>query len=186
MGHAGDKREWIILDRVVDIILENVEGCIVDIGMGMSTQVLAEYAEKYNREQYSCDILKVVAQKFGKLHKKHFTFVGSSIEFIEQFVGNVAIVFLDGNHAYEIVKQEVEFFLSVMSLYGVIFMHDTYPPEKKIAKSGRRCGTVYKLRQELEERKDLWTFTWPYKTQAQGCGLTMVMKKDMDQPFCRI
>ena len=51
MGYVKNRKEWIILDRVVDIILDNVKGCIVDIGMGMSTQILAEYAEKYNRWQ---------------------------------------------------------------------------------------------------------------------------------------
>ena len=41
----------------------------------------------------------------------------------------------------------------------------------------------YLVRQELEQKKELMTFTWPYT--AANVGLTMVMKKEKNVPEFR-
>ena len=89
----------------------------------------------------------------------------------------MALVFIDGSHRYKVVIREVRLFLEKLTFGGVIFLHDTYPPEEWGRKSGgQHCGSVYKVRQKLEEDSSVWTFTWPYT--AMDCGLTMVMKKE--------
>jgi len=34
------QKQWIILDYLADVVLENVLGCIVEIGIGYSTETL--------------------------------------------------------------------------------------------------------------------------------------------------
>lgn len=187
MGRSKDIRDWVVLDRLADIILEGVDGCIVDIGMGLSTIVLGRHAVNFGRVQYSVDICPKTANGFGNQHGGHKVFVGDSLDIIKRkkFKEKPAIVFIDGCHEYKYIKKEVDFFLDILMPFGVIFFHDSYPPEKWAVPDGG-CGDVYLVRQELEKRDDLWTFTWPYEFQAQGCGLTMVMKKDPNQPKCRL
>ena len=178
MGRSKNIRDWIVLDRLADIILEGVHGCIVDIGMGLSTIVLGRHAVNFGRRHYSVDISPDVAKAFGNQHGGHKVFVGDSLDIIKRkkFREKPAIVFIDGCHEYRYIKEEVDFFLDMLMPFGVIFFHDSYPPERWAVPDGG-CGDVYLVRQELEKRDDLWTFTWPYEFQAQGCGLTMVMKK---------
>lgn len=187
MGHARTFGEWIIISRLADIILHNVQGCIVDIGMGLSTIILADYAMAFNRKQYSCDrnpgIIKWI---HAPLHKDHIIFSDDSRKFLTKFDDIPALIFLDGDHRYKIVSQEVNFFLGKMEPGAVIFLHDTYPPEDLADESGGKCGDVYKVRQDFEKADYVQTFTWPYESQAQGCGLTMIMKKELNGlPFCR-
>ena len=182
----------VILDDLAKTILANVEGCVVDIGIGSSTKVLSKHAKDLDRPHYTCDV------KRGKCEWARtvgcVAFEGRSLDFIKTFPDiPVALVFLDGEHLYETVLQEVDFFLGRLSDGGVIFLHDTHPPKEFICESGRRCGNVYRVRQQLEHRMAmdilalthskttgftrmpaLQVFTWPYT--ALNCGLTMVMK----------
>lgn len=184
MAHSSNLNEWIILDRLSDIILSAVEGCVVDIGAGLSTLVLAKYSKSFNRIHYSCDTSKKRFIVGHGCHKSHKYFIGTSLDFMEQFNDVPALVFIDGTHEYDIVTKEVNFFLEKLNKGGVLFLHDTYPPHKKyINKKDKGCGQIYLIRQQLENNKDFWCFTWPYSSQAQGCGLTMVMKKYDNLPF---
>lgn len=175
---------WIILDRLADVILNNVKGCIVDIGIGASTYVLCKHNERFKRNHYSCDPNQRIcdwASQWGST-----IFKGRSLDFIKQFDRNqeIALMFVDGAHIYEVVMEEVKFFLEQTANGGVIFLHDTYPPEKWIRDEGKRgCGSVYKARQELEKRDDVQIFTWIYT--AFNCGLTMITKKEENRIFCR-
>ena len=166
-------REWIILNSLSPIILSNVEGCVVDIGIGPSTEILRNHSKSLQVAHYTCDTYNekcVWARGVGcKVYE------GESLDFIKQFNDSpVALVFIDGDHKYEVVKQEVEFFLPLLSYGGVIFLHDTNPPKQFMADDGTRCGDVYRFRPELERDKSLQVFTWPYT--AARCGLTMIMK----------
>lgn len=187
MGHAKKEAEWVIVDRLADVILNNVEGCIVDIGMGLSTVILSRYAIMFNRKQYSCDIDKWCAKKLSNLHPNHKVFIGSSENFLKEFNDTPALVFIDDSHQYSNVKREMDFFLDRIAYQGIIFLHDTIPiSEEFISSEGGKCGEAYRIRQELEKRSDLWTFTWAYPKQAQNCGLTMITKKDLNRPFYQI
>ena len=168
--------EWVIIDRLAGIILENCKGCIVEIGMGTSTPMLVEHAKKFKVILYSCDIDENKTWKARKRTKRnrHKVFHGTSIDFMEQFNDIPAIVFIDGWHECELVIQETYFFLERLLPGGVIFLHDTLPLNEEYTQPDY-CGDVYKVKHHFEQASDLQCFTWPYT--AKQCGLTMLMKK---------
>ena len=105
----------------------------------------------------------------------------------DEFFSNVNITdivvgFIDGDHLYEQVRKDFNNIFAKLVPNGYIFMHDTYPGYDDDIDENR-CGTVYKLRQELEDRKDLECFTFPYS--AWETGLTMVRKLPEDLPYYR-
>jgi len=186
---------WTVVDNLAPIILSNVKGSIIEIGMGNSTIMLLKHAIKYDRILMSCDrsdqIVERVKNTINKHklnYKKHHIHQYISTVFIEKLKKTLlknnnseylpAIVFIDGNHYYDAIKYEVDYFIDILPQGAMIFLHDTYPQkhyyEKKIS-AGRTCDS-YKIRHYLENNEDLFTFTWPYT--AAYCGLTMVMKKD--------
>ena len=180
---------WIIVDRLADVILAAVDGCVVDIGIGYSTEVLLRHSRKMKRSHYSVDISGRRcdwAKSHELSHDLHVVKKEKSTMFGASFEEPIAILFLDGNHKAWYVKKELEIFLGKVSDGGVTFMHDTCPLEgyfeKKQAK-GKAMDT-YTVRQELESRSDLNVFTWPYT--AANCGLTMVMKKIFHAPHYRV
>lgn len=167
-------KEWIILDKLADIILDNVHGCVVDIGIGSSTKILRDKTNKRGIKQYTCDIDPVKckwARSIGcKVYEK------KSIDFINEFDDPpIALLFIDGEHKVNIVMLEVMSLLPKMAEHGVIFLHDTYPPRKWISESGSYCGTVYKAREEIESIPDLQIYTFPFT--ASECGLSIIGRK---------
>ena len=180
---------WDIMDALIPIILKYRTGDIVEIGMGESTLIFAEHAEKAGVMLHSCDIqMGGMFKVFGNpLFENHNCFIGKSEDFIKEYDGFPAIVFLDGEHRYETVKKEIDFFLPRLLPDGVIFLHDTMPVnEKNIIpdESGFNPGDVYKIRQELECNPDVDVFTWPFS--AHNMGLTMIMKHDIERPYWRL
>ena len=168
-----------ILDALVEIVLRHVEGCVVEIGSGDSTHVLGKYAYEKDTLFYTCDINPDKVRK--PFFDKHKHFLMSSFEFMEEFDDSPAVVFLDGDHNYNVVSTEFEFFFDKLAVGGVIFIHDTLPPNTEHLVPGS-CSDSYRLRQELEKQYDnLGCFTWPYT--AGACGLTMVIKKATDRPY---
>ena len=184
------KGSWDIMDAIVPKILKYVPGCIVEIGMGESSTIFADHAYQADVALYSCD-LKIggMFEVFDKpLFEKHSCFIGRSEDFIQEFDDKPSIVFLDGEHNYETVKMELDFFLPILNEGGVIFMHDTFPPyEHHLVKDsdGFKPGDVYLARKELENNPEIDILTFPYS--AHGMGLTMVMKhkKNDDRPYWR-
>jgi len=179
---------WVVLDRIAEIVLYNVRGCIVEIGIGRSTLVLENLARKYNRVFYTVD------RRGSKYEwaKKHITYEQAHINhmlaatFMETFKYSPAIVLLDGSHKIECVTDETYFFLNKLHIGGILFIHDTAPKvksyESKISQ-GKPMDT-YKIRKDLEKAPNYDVFTWRYT--AGRCGLTMVLKKDMRDPDYRI
>ncbi len=187
-GHSSvvrlPKGSWDIMDALVGKILNYLPGPIVEIGMGESSTIFAQHAIKYGIKLYSCDIMMGGMFKvFNKpLFDNHICFLGRSEEFIKDFKDEPSIVFLDGEHNYESVKQELDFFLPLLKKDGVMFLHDTFPPhEHHLVKDKQGCkpGTVYRARQDLEKNADVDVLTFPYS--AHGMGLTIVMKHDRNQ-----
>jgi len=191
------KKHWIMIDILAPIILKNVEGCVVDIGIGRSTEVLYSHSSRFKREHFSCDQKRKFCKWINWSYPDINIFHCKSLDFIKQFPDiPVAIILLDGDHTYSTVIKEVNFFLSKLSPGGVMFIHDTLPStwqqvhgyicDKPGRKFGRRITVLadsYLVRQELEQRKELMTFTWPYT--AVNVGLTMVMKKEKNVPEFR-
>jgi len=181
--HRTYRAGWIILERLIEPILNNRKGCIVEIGMGASTPMFAKYAEKHKVKFYSCD--KNSLKTGQPLFKGHSIFEGISFDFMKQFNDTPAVVLIDGCHDYAVVKKEFEFFLDKLMEGGVIFLHDTLPPKENYLASNM-SSDVYKLRQEIEKKGyvlNIDVFTWPYT--AIDCGLTMVIKKEKDRPYWR-
>jgi len=181
---------WIMLDRLCDVILSNVPGNIVEIGCGYSTIVLAKHAEAFGVQLHTCDY----STRKCNWVKDTFKYEGikvynmRSTHFIWDFKDEPAIVFIDGDHRAVVLRKEVDFFLPIVKPNGVIFLHDTCPRETTYIKktAGGKIMDTYVVRKELEQRenKDFDIFTWPYT--AGNCGLTMILKKDLTQPFYRI
>jgi hypothetical protein len=182
--------QWILLDRLVDVVLDNVEGCLVEIGMGRSTYVLAHYAKEFGRKMYACDSHKGKSRKIEKDigYENLIIYPGKSLHFMEEFNDDPAVVLLDGNHLYKTVSVEARFFLDKLLPGGVMFLHDTYIHPKYyqayVDKGKAHRYDTYKIRQELEMAKNAWCLTFPYT--AANCGLTIVLKKKPDEPFYRM
>ena len=188
-----DLGEWIVLDRLTDIILKYVDGCIIDIGIGETTLVLLKHSKLFDRTHFSIDKRQMVCDWLTKehslnLHAGHFLYCGTSHDFITEFSKKseqVAVAMLDGSHNYETMQYEVNFFLSKLSVGGVIFVHDTMPWERTYSSKENRGKKTesWRIRTVTGERDDVEIFTWPYT--AAYCGLTMILKKDMSRPFYR-
>jgi len=171
---------WVIMDRLAEVILTHRRECIVEIGMGASTAILAKHAKIAKVKLYSCDNNP---RKTGKpLFNGHTIYKGKSFDFIKTFKDTTALVLIDACHAYGVAKLEFDFFFTRLLEGGVIFLHDTAPPTEALL-DPKGCHDVYRLRQDLEKRTDLDCFTWPYT--ALNMGLTMVIKKEKDPPYWR-
>jgi len=189
MGKEAHMEEWVLLDRLLPAILFHRDGCLVEIGVGVSTFFMCKHAYDFERTLYSIDInsQKLKRNSYKKLYEGHKPLWCSSDEFIKIFNEPCAVVLIDGAHDYEIAKREFEFFFGKLVEGGVIFIHDTYPPvadgdDPAALLIPTACGDVWKLRKELEERRDeMDVFTWPYT--AKWMGLTMVMKKEKNRPY---
>jgi len=183
--------KWCILEALTGIILKHVPGSIVEIGTShgdsmyhrrKSTNIFAEKAMMARVPFYTCDIKHRVEIDYTE----HYHFAGSSLDFIEQFdKTGFAIVFLDGCHDYGVVIKEFYFFYKRLNLGGMIFLHDTSPLKEKMLRHGA-CSDCYKVRQEIEQKRDKLdcdVMTWPYS--CGKAGLTMVLKKDPNRPYYR-
>lgn len=171
--------EWSILAGLVNTILYHRPFCVVELGAGESTSILAQAAERANVKFYSVDMKPWK----NRIYKKNFQFYLGLIEdFMTTFDDTPAIVLIDANHDYEVVKKEFNFFFDKLVEGGVIFLHDTYPPCERML-DPISCSDVYRLRQDIEkmDKNKLDVFTWPYT--AKWCGLTMVIKKEKERPF---
>ena len=173
--------QWAIMDALVPIILKHVNGPIIEIGMGESSQVLHAHAIDVGVKLYSCDI------QMGGWHRlfdeplsdSHICFVGRSEDFIKDFNENPSVVFIDGEHTYETAKMEVDFFLGCLTTNGVMFLDDMFHKTLHHYDAEEPMGDIWKNRQELELNPDIDVMSWPYT------GLTVVMKHDKARPYWR-
>ena len=169
---------WVLMKEIAKVTLYYRPYCIVEIGAGVSTIVLAHLAEEAGVKLYSCDKSPRKHKVYGQNHEFHQVL---SEDFMRDFTDTPAVVLIDANHDYEIAKREFWFFFQRLVEGGIIFIHDTYPAHKETL-SQDACGDVYKLRQDLEQRTDqMDCLTFPYT--AGWAGLTMVIKKEKDRPY---
>lgn len=192
-----------ILAVIGDLILYGLkEGAILEIGVGESSIYLTQLAQKHHRKIYHCDYAlgkienpmtipgylsdnRILIKENQVVDYSKFQavlFAGTSDNFFTQIqLPKIALAFIDGDHNYEFVKRDFWNLVPLMKDDGVIFLHDTYPPEDSYV-SENKCGTVYKLRQEIEKDKafDCFTFT---KVAAVGVGITMVRVKPKTVPY---
>lgn len=185
---------WIIVDRLADVILSHVEGCIVEIGIGKSTKVLAKHAQNFGIKHYAIDKCpnkcRWANTNEGIAHDGLIICHEESLDFLKNFEDIPAIVFIDGCHHYEVVKEEVAILLPKIPEGGVMFLHDTFmckevyeliTKHRKYIKNGW-FSDCYKVRLDLEKDDSVWCMTFPYS--AWGCGLTLVLKKPKFEYSC--
>lgn len=185
-----------------DYVLSCTNGDIAEIGVGESSIYLAELGRKYGRINYHCDISpgKIVnpmtvkgylpdSAMFAKEEDGlfdpegyHVLFVGESDNFFKNVkMPPIALAFIDGDHIYDQVKKDFENMAKLVVENGYIILHDTYPPSEDYLRE-ERCGTVYKLRQEIELDRNYDCITLPVGC-AIGVGLTIVRKKPAKRTF---
>lgn len=182
----GQRQDWTIIQKLGDVILSKIGGCIFEVGIGKSTLILKQFADDFKRDHYCLDKNERKCTWAKGIGCK--VILGETKNTLDSFPEIlVAMGLIDGRHDSITVRLEMNFFLNLLTPGGVIFMHDTYlQTDAKIRDESHPrglAGDVYKVRQELEKRKDVQTFTWPYTAMNQG--LTMVMKRELNRPYYR-
>lgn len=160
---------WPILNAISPLFLKHFDGCIVEIGAGKSTFELNKLAVKYKRTFYSCDVVDKIKKDLSKFHKR---LIMRSSEFINIFDDKPVIVLIDGNHKYEIVKEDFYFFYDRLVPGGFILMHDTIPPSELFLEPSR-CNDAYKLRLEIERNPNIDIVSFQYPMTIVGQSLVI-------------
>ena len=156
-----------------EVIVEIVKGCAfesfleIGIGCGVLTGKLSQ----------QCPMLKQITG--GDLHAgdppppgvEGIREVGSD-DFFRDDGRTWDAIFIDGDHMRPQTDRDVINAMRVLNDDGLIFMHDTYPPNTDPhTTSWLVCGDVYKTYLALAERTDLEVVTLPL-----WCGLTIVRR----------
>lgn len=177
-------KRWGLLSVLSDYVLYYTEGDIIEIGCGESSIHLSRLAEKYNRKCYHIEYSKSGVENMkntkGYFGKNSQVFNMKSSDFFKSLrnadIGypSLALAFIDGDHVYEQVKEDFWNTYKYIVNDGYIFLHDTLPPDESWTVP-EKCGTVYKLRIELEKRNDIDIFT--FSKSAFDVGLTMIRNR---------
>jgi len=181
-GNFGWSR-WGLLAVLSDFVLDYTQGDILEIGCGESSIYLSKLAEKYHRKCYHVEYSKSGVENMkntkGYFGQNSQVFNMKSDEFFDSIrnadIGypNLALAFIDGDHEYEQVKKDFINTFNYIVPNGYVFLHDTYPPDDSW-KVPEKCGTVYKLREQLEkDNREIFTFN----RSAFNVGLTMLRKQ---------
>jgi len=171
------EKEWSLMRAIAYDHVKNVPGCVVDIGIGVSTSLLRPISEEFGRNHYSCDRDRRKCDWASGIGiRSSMMDQAGFLETFDSVCGEpVSLLFHDADHSYEAVKRIVTFFSERMSGHGMIMVHDTYPPVKAWEAENYSKFTAYKFRMELEEDPGFQVFTFPYT--AVRFGLTIIMKK---------
>lgn len=175
-----------ILGVFGDYVLSCTQGDILEIGVGESSIYLSALARKYNRKIYNCD---VSASKIDNpltiegylAPERAVLFRGPSDDLFKVVESKIALAFIDGDHNYAQARKDFDNLVPFMVDNGYILLHDTYPPTEDYVDENR-CGTVYRLRQEIEQDNRFDCITLPVGT-AMGVGITIVRKKAKDRNY---
>lgn len=185
-----------------DFVLSCTPGNVMEIGVGESSIYLSHVARKYDRKIFHCDISsgKIVNPSTvdGYLTEKALNlpntgggvyqdknalfFIGASDDFFKLVdMAPLALTFIDGDHIYEQVEKD--FFNAVAHTVdnGYILLHDTYPPSEDYLRE-ERCGTVFRLRQQIEQDARFDCITLPVGC-AVSVGLMIVRIKPKNLPY---
>lgn len=176
---------WGLLAVLCDYVLNYVKGDIMEIGCGESSIHLSALAEKYNRTCYHVEYsvsgvhnMKNTKGYFGENSKvfnmKSQDFFHAAKIWQNRKINPLALGFIDGDHSYEVATYDFEEMEKYLVTGGYIFIHDTLPPDESW-EVPEKCGTVFKLREDLEGEPDNFeVFTFP--RSAFDVGLTMCRK----------
>lgn len=133
---------------------------------------------------YDCvnfiEIAKVVEKAVGvdkKLYQRKSTsnciiHEISTSEFFAQNTEKFDLIFIDADHKYESVKQDLLDSLNCLTKDGIIILHDTDPMSIEYIADGY-CSNSYLIHEFLETRDDLMYITLP----IEEAGLTILTYK---------
>ena len=174
-----DYTEWQLMFDIGKCWLNYLKGCLLEIGVGKSTGVFIELSNLYGRRSLHCDI-----RDYGITFSSMSTFHNMTSDQMFSQIGHtpLALTLIDGNHSYEQVARDYRNTLNITEDNGLIFMHDTLPPNEGHLDPGL-CGGVYRLRQELSLDETVDSFTFPFIGAPPNCGVTMVRKKAINLPY---
>lgn len=195
-----------MLGVFVDYVLSCTQGDIAEIGVGESSIYLTSLAKKFKRNIYHCDISpskitnpmtvpdylsenglyveenRKISVNFPPSSSKCLFYAGASDSFFKEIrITPLAVAFIDGDHNYPQVHKDFWNFVPLLVPDGYVFLHDTYPPDEEHL-SEHRCGTVFRLRQEIEKNDQFDCLTLP-KGTAMGVGFTIVRKRPLNLPY---
>jgi len=172
---------WGLLGILADYVLYYTSGNIIEVGVCETSIFFTQLATKHNRKAYHNDLqhsvienCKTIPEYFGP-NSQTYTMPSDQFFATTQFEFPIALIFIDGDHLYEQVKKDFDNALKLLQPDGYIFLHDTLPPDSSWTNEGS-CGTVYKLREEIEANPEFDIFT--FKKSAWDVGLSMVQKRN--------
>lgn len=194
-----------IMEDLGQYFVSGVHGDILEIGVGESSHFLSKIAKRFNRRLYHCDISpsKIInpmtvpgylsdADEITYLEerdpnpetwKRVVCFAGSSDELFKRIpITPIAFAFIDGDHNYNQANKDFWNLWPLMVDHGVIALHDTYPPDESYTDENR-CGDVFKLRQQLEIKRNIMDVFTITRGAAIGVGLTLVRKKPAELKY---
>ena len=58
MIHKYPRKQWEVLEVIGPLALNWVSGCVVEIGAGVTTEILHNLAVEFDRHFYICDLKK--------------------------------------------------------------------------------------------------------------------------------
>lgn len=186
-----------------DFVLSCTQGEILEIGVGESSIYLGYLSRKWHRQIYHCDIAPgkilnpltvdgyLTAQALNLVDEQkapsvlHIDnarfFMVPSDEMFKTSILPLALSFIDGDHNYEQVKKDFDNVMALTVDNGYVILHDTMPPIEEYTNENR-CGTVYRLRQEIEKDPRYDIITLPVGC-AISVGLSIVRKKPQNRPY---
>ena len=156
-----------------EVITEIVKGCAFEslLEVGIGAGLLA------GKLKDRCPLLKQITGmdiKDGEPPPEGVEWIRevSSDEFFRTDERTWDCIFVDGDHMRPQATRDVVNAMRVLNDDGLIFLHDTYPPDTHPqTASDIVCGDVYKTYLALAERTDLEVVTLPL-----WCGLTIVRR----------
>ncbi len=172
---------WGLLSVLSDYVLYYTQGDLLEIGCGESSIHFSRLAEKYDRKCYHIEFSKSGIENMqntkGYFGKNSHVYRMTSDEFFKDYaLTPIALAFIDGDHVYEQVKKDFNNVFKSIVKGGYVFLHDTNPPDDSW-KVPEKCGTVYKLREEVETQDRLgFLDSFTFERSAFDVGLTMVRK----------
>jgi len=175
---------WGLLSILSDYVMNynHDKGGMMEIGCGESTIIFSRLANKYKvwcwHIEYSKSGVENMRNTEGYFDRKYsLVYTGKSDDFFKEKVSHpLALAFIDGDHEYKQVERDFDNVWKYIVPGGYVFLHDTLPPDDSW-KVPEKCGTVYKLRKDLESFSgnpgyEIFTFD----KSAFNVGLTMVKK----------
>jgi len=108
--------------------------------------------------------------------------VDSSLNYLERSANRFDFIFLDGDHAPDVVYKEIPAALKVLNENGVILLHDYYPDMKPLwSVDSVIPGPFLATRRLATEGADLvvipfGSLPWPTKLQSNASNLALVLR----------